>query len=305
MENRDTNRMNMINAVIIYCLADTTSTAGITSFAGLVTSVQHKVVLVNGYNIIGGGTSKGVTLDTGGIRKAMQDIAFKCARATLAFANSTQNNTLKALVNFTETKLSGEKKEDIDDVCEGIENATTANLAGAMGFGVLTTDPTDLGLAIALYRIASQNPRQAVITRSQAKANASELIRSTIDDVMEAQMDPGVDTLKLTNNNFWSGYYQSRDIIDLGSTTGKVRGSVKDVNDVPLSNVHFSIFKTGTTTLVQMVVTDAKGVFNSSDLLGGDYDFSWVLATYVTHTETNVHLGPGKELQRKVVLVLA
>jgi len=41
----------------------------------------------------------------------MTDLAFKCGNATVAYANSVHNNTLKALVNYTETKLHGMKKE--------------------------------------------------------------------------------------------------------------------------------------------------------------------------------------------------
>ena len=72
--------------------------------------------------------------------------------------------------------------------------------------------------------------------------------------------------------------------------------------DVPKSNLLFSIFKTGTVTLVMKVITDAKGKFNASGLPVGDFDFKWELNTYITVTETNVHIAAGKELKRKIVL---
>jgi hypothetical protein len=222
MNTEDTNRLNMISAVITYCLANVAATAGIPMFAGLLTAVQNRVALINGFNIVGGGTSTGVTLDTGALRKTMESIAYKCASATLAFANSTNNNTLKALVNLTESKLDRAKIQDIDDVCEGIGNAATANLVGAMSFGLLASDPTDLTAAIALYRIASADPRQTVITMNLAKQNAIDMVRSIIADLFKAQMDPAVNTLKLTNNNFWTGYFKAREIINLGAPKKKV-----------------------------------------------------------------------------------
>ncbi len=304
MKATDSNRVNMINAVIV--LSDlpgsVTATSGISAYATVLGQVKTKMVLINGANIIGGGSTSGVTLDTKGLRKAMELIAMKCANATIGFANSTHNNTLKALVNISASKLAGTQKEDVDDVCEGIQNATAANIGGAITFGALATDPADLGSAIGLYRTASQKPRNAVISRSQAKKDVSRMVGEVVADLFVGQMDKMVDTLKVSNVGYWKSYKQAREIINLGSTTAKVRGSVKDELDVPKSNVRFSIFKTGTATLVTMVITDAKGKFNATNLPVGDFDFKWELDTYITVTETNVHIAAGKELQRRIVL---
>jgi hypothetical protein len=110
MKNENSNRVNMINANITICDANTTITAGIPAFAIALAAVKGKMILINSFNQIGEGTTKGVTLDTNGLRKTMTGLALKCANATLAFANSTNNNTLAALVNFSESKLNGLKK---------------------------------------------------------------------------------------------------------------------------------------------------------------------------------------------------
>lgn len=302
MKNSNTNRVNMINAMLLYHDANVAATAGIPSFALVVGDVKAKMVLINSLNIVAGGTSTGVTLDTNKLRTTMEALALKCANATLAFANQNNDDTLKAKVNYTATKLARLKKEDADDVCEKIQIATNANIASVVNFGAVATDPADLLAAINLYRIASQNPRQAIVTKTQANANATKMIREVIDNLLLAQLDRMADTLKMTNLAFWNGWKQAREIIDLGSTTAKLRGTVKDEMDVPLSNVKLSIFKTGTATLVLLVVTDAKGRFNATDLPAGDFDFKWELKDYVTVDEANVHVAAGKELKRKVVM---
>ena len=253
-------------------------------------------------NTVAGGTSTGVTLDTNNLRTAMQDLAVKCAAGTFAYASSVSDNTLKAKVNYKGYQLDKIKKEDVDDVCEGIRTATDGVIAAVAGFGVLPADTTDLKTAIDLYRIASQNPRQAIITKSQANKKGTVMIGEVITDLLIAQMDKMVDTLKVSNRGYWDGWKQAREIIDLGSTTAKVRGTVKDELDVPLSNARFSIFKTGTTTLVKMVVTDAKGKFNASGLSPGGFDFKWELTGYVSVDELNVKIAAGKELKRTIVL---
>lgn len=302
MKNENSNRVNMINTIIAFCDANVLITAVIAMFATVLAAVKAKMVLINSLNQIGDGTTKGVTLDTNALRKAMTDLALKCANATLAFANSTNNNTLAALVNFSESKLNGLKKEDVDDACQGIRDATNANIAGAGPFGVAASDVTDLQAAIDLYRIASQNPRQAIISKSQAKKNVDIMVREVIDDLLIKQMDKMVNTLKPSQLDFWSGYKQSREIIDLGTTTAKVRGVVLDVEDVPLKGVSFTISKTGTDIEVKKVLSDTKGKFNASKLPSGDFDFKFELDGYVAETETNVHISNGKELKRKIVM---
>lgn len=302
MKSEISNRVNMINANITFCDANTAITAGIPSFGTVLGSVKSKMVLINSLNQIAEGTTKGVTLDTKALRKEMTALALKCANATLAFANSTSNNTLAALVNYSESKLNGLKKEEVDDVCQAIRDATDANIAGASSFGVTPTDVTDLQAAIDLYRISSQNPRQAIITRSQAKKQVATMVREVIDDLLVKQLDKMANTLKLTDKNFVDGYKQSREIIDLGSTTAKVRGTVLDENDVPLRHVIFTIYEAGTTNEVAKTKTDVKGKFGIAKIPAGMVDFVWELEGYKTVTETEVKISAGKELKRKVVM---
>lgn len=303
MKTENSNRVNMINATITISYANTAATAGIPSYATILANVKSKMVLINSLNQIGEGTTKGVTLDTNAIRKEMTALALKCANATLAFANSTNNNTLAALVNFSESQLNRTKKEDVDDVCQGIHDATDANSAGAINFGVVASDITDLQAAIDLYRTASQNPRQAIISKTQAIRQVGEMIREVIDDLLIKQLDKMVNTLKVSNKNFFDAYKQSREIIDLGTTTAKVRGVVLDDEDVPLKGVIFSILDSGTEDVVVSVKTDNKGKFNASKLKAGLFDFKFELNGYKTVTETEVKISNGKELKRKVVMV--
>lgn len=302
MKTSNSNRVNMINTTTGFCDANSTATTGITGFAGVLTTIKGKVVLINSLNQIGEGTTKGVTLDTKVLRSAMTALALKCANATLVFANANHNNTLAALVNYSESKLNSLKKEDVDDVCEAIHDATNTNIAGATPFGVSAGDVTDLQTSIGLYRTASQNPRQALITKSQAKKQAEEMIRVVIDDFLVAQLDKMVNTLKVSNKEFCRGYKQAREILDLGTSTAKVRGTVLDINDTPIKGVVFAIFETGTTTKVAEVKTDVKGKYSAPKLPTGDFDFKWSMDGYETVSEDNVHISAGKDLRRKIVM---
>ena len=303
MDNRDTNRVNMINATIAYSDANPAPTAGIPAWAAALAAVKAKMVLINSFNQVGGGTTGGVTTDTNLLRRTMTGMAYKCARGTLAYANFTNNNTLKAQVRFTESELNAIKKEDVDDTCQGIHDAANANAAAVLNYNVTAIDITDLQAAIDLYRLASQNPRQAKITISQAKSQAKQMIKEVVEENLGGLMDVLVDTLKLSNRPHWDGYKQAREIIDLGSTTAKVRGTVvNDDNDSPLANVLFAVLEAGTENVVKQTLTDGEGKFNVAGIAPGTYDFRWTLDGFMTEFEGNVVIAAGKELKRKVSL---
>lgn len=305
MNNKDSNRMNMIGTTVDYCEANATATAGITAYAGVITAIKGKLVLINGLNQIGTGAITGVTIDMRLVRSTMSDIAMKCASATMAYANSINNNTLKALVDYSRTELDRMKKEDVDDVCEAIHDATDANIAAVTPFGAAASDVSDLQAAIGLYRTAMQNPRQALITKGEAIEHAKEMVRLLIADLLVGQLDVMTNTLKTANPEFVSGYYRAREVIDLGSTSAKVRGTVLDINDTPLRYVRFTITKADDGTEVGTTETDIKGKFGISQLPMGDFNFKWELAGYKTVEERDAHIGPGKELNRKIVMEAA
>ena len=302
MKRENSNRVAMINTSVSYCDDNAAATAGIPQYALKVTEVKAKMVLVNGLNQIASGTSKGVTLDTILIREAMTNLAYKCANATLAYANDMNNNTLRVLVKLTMTDFEEMRKEDVDDVCQRVHDATNANIAAVVGYGIDLTDVTDLQVAIDLYRTSSQDPRKAIVSASQARAKEDELIREVIDNLLIGKLDVMTNTLRFSNNDYWRGYFQSRIIINLGVTTAKVRGTVKTEEDVPLVGVMFRIMETGTQNEVARVFTKVKGAFTGSNLPAGNFDFEWSFEGYETVTETNVRISAGKELQRKIVM---
>lgn len=302
MEQNDINRTNMINTVIQFSDANPAPTAGMPAWAAALAGLKAKMVLVNTYNQLGKASTTGVTTDIRVLRETMTEMALKCANATKGYANSVSDNTLKALVDYVKSELDDEAKEDIDDVCQQIHDATNANIAGAGNFGITPVDVTDLQSAVTAYRAASQGTRQAIVNRSQANLQASKLVREAIDTYLIGQMDPMVNTLKISNNAHWLAWRQAREIINLGSTTAKVRGQVTRENGMFLSNVSFTIYETGTNSVVKQVITDAEGKFSASQLPAGDYDFRWELEGYMTVSETNVHIAAGKELKRKIVM---
>ncbi|MBK5285514.1 MAG: carboxypeptidase regulatory-like domain-containing protein [Bacteroidia bacterium] len=112
-----------------------------------------------------------------------------------------------------------------------------------------------------------------------------------------------VNTIKSTQVSFYNQYYQARIIIDLGSTTGKIRGTIKDSNGDPVPNAIVSLNLTGQAVAKYKNTTDADGKFNIPNVHPDDYDIYVDATGFIQHKEMNVHFAPGKELKRVITLL--
>lgn len=303
MDNKSSNRVNMIRTTTTLCDNTTTATAGIPAFSGVLTLVKNNLILIDTLDQLILGTSKGVTLDTNLLRRTMTAFGFHCANATYAYASSVNNNTLKATVNFTEAMLDKLKKDEVDDICEAIYNAINANQVAVTPFGAGPADATSLQTAIGLYRTGMQNPRQAIVTKSNAVEQLPVIIRNTINDLLKDQMDRMVNTLKVSNFNFWDKYFKAREIIDLGSTTAKFRGTVFDNNGNELGGVLVTLRIVGQPAVAYQTTTVADGSFNIPGIAVNDYDITFEKAGFQTINDNGVHFSAGQEITRDYTMV--
>jgi hypothetical protein len=292
----------MIKTTIDYCERNASAWSGIGAFGGILAQVKAKKQEIDQLNQVALGKTKGVTEDTKLKRTRMTTLAVKCGGATLAFANLTGNNTLAAKVKFSENRLNKMRKEAVMTACQGIHDAANANMAGVQTCGLTAQDVADLQSAITDYRQKSPAPRLAVVQNREAKRRITVAVREVMEHLLEGQLDHLVDTLWLTNENFCTGYDMAREIIDLGTVHTKVKGSVKDVMDVPLEGVKFSVYETGTQKLLRQTVTVRNGTFKVSPMPVGNFDFRWEKEGFATRLEENVRVGAGKVVRRSVVM---
>ncbi len=305
METKLVNKVTTIRTVCVFLAvaANVVITNTIAAFAAVLLTVKNKLILIDAYDqIVLNGTS-GVTLDTKVLRKTMSNLAFKCAQATLAYANSVNNNTLANLVKFKPYMLNRLTKEEIAVICQQIRNAANAN-AGALNFGIAASDITDLQSAIDLYLLSSSNPRQARITKKTAGGQIKKLIKEIYNDQFKGQMDIMINTLFISNPEFVKNYFFAREIIDLGSTKTKLRGSITDSNRVPLVNVSVIMRLAGQSAIAYQTLTLIDGTFEIVPVIPGNYDITYELRGFAIQTELNYHFKPGSEKKHKIILLL-
>lgn len=303
MGTRETNLTNMIRTVLNYCTNNPTPTSGIPAFAGVKSTTENKLVLIDQLDQIVIRSVKDVTLDTILLRETMSNIALKCGDAVSAYASTINNNVLRGKVTYTLPQLNRFKKDEVDDICQAIHDEANTHIASAGAFGYTATDVSDLLTAIQLYRSSMQDPRSFIVSKTQAVTNIKLLIREIIDINLKQQIDKMVNTLKTSHPDFVQGYFLSREIINLGTTHAKLRGTV--TNDLGTFLVGASIFitRTGETEKVAQTLSIAGGKYSISPIPVDDYDFYWEHIGYETQTEINVHISAGEEVNRHIILM--
>src|ERR1051325_3737751 len=135
MNKRVTARCNMVKTVLGYLTENAGETASLTQLAGVRSTADNKLVLIDQMHQLTLSGSTGTTLDTEALRVAMQNIALKVGNALSAFASATQNFTLRAKVRYSETKLNRKKKGEVANICQDIYEQGVANLGTAIGYG--------------------------------------------------------------------------------------------------------------------------------------------------------------------------
>ncbi len=302
MKNSTTNLLNMIRATLLYCTNNAAITALIAAFAAAKTAIDNKMVLISQLEQIALGTSIGVTLDTNEIRTAMTNIAFKCCNALTAYAASVNNNTLLLKVNYTASDFTRFKKEEIEAICQTIHNEANTNLVAAGPFGYDATDVSDLQTAINLYGTSIQNPRQSVISKSLALVQIDSMVRDIIDRGFKLGLDKMTNTLKLSHPVFVTGYFKAREILNIGTTSAKIRGSVHNPLGTVLFGVRVYLTQSGQNTVILETTTDLNGKFSINHIPAADYDVHYQFEGYQSFTETDLHIPAGKEFTRNTTL---
>jgi hypothetical protein len=304
IEDSLNNKMRMINGVVVFVEADTAPYASMSQFPIIIGNVKTKMVVVNGLNMIAEGTSKGVRADVNTVRVAMETLAEKVAKGTFAYASVTNNNTLKAIVDWTAPKLHKLQKENVDDVCEAIHDAANAIIAALGGYNVTAADLTALAAAIALYRPLTGKTRESQVDINLAKEQMQTIVSGIMSTELKEQADPLIATLKTTNRGYFDKYQKMRAVLDLANTHAKVRGNVHDEDtEAFINDVIVNLYKVGEAAVYKTTKTLGKGGFSINEVdTPADYDIEWKKTGYITKIEGGVHIGSGKEIKRSVTL---
>ncbi len=301
MNLRKSNLMNMFKAVVIHCTTNPLATATISAFAVVFAILQNKIdLIIQNQQIIQNGTS-GVTIASLHARERMTTFASRCANALLALGHQTGNDLLIRKVDYSLSDFKRMKKEDVSVLCKTIADLVNFYLTALAPYGITPADAADLQSSIVDYTVGSQNPRYATITRKEAGEQNDLIMKDIEENILKKQMDPMVRSLLPIEPSFVRGYFNAREVVDLGKNITKIRGVITDANGVALPGITLTI-RNYASNIIYNVVTDFSGRYSISNIQSGDYLLKVIGDGYQPVVEEGVHLVAGREVDRSFQL---
>jgi len=135
--------------------------------------------------------------------------------AVFAYASITNNFELKRMVDFSPSSLKRMSDTELKSMCKLVSKAAISVAKALENYGISATDIEDLDKEIMDYENMIAEPREAVTTRAKATAQLAELF-PIADTILKEQLDKLMMIFKAKHPDFYTEYFNSRKIIDLG-----------------------------------------------------------------------------------------
>ena len=225
MTSRQEAKLNMYNAVVSYCGANSAIIASIPAFQSAFNDFQDIFESILETAQLESQNITGVAMDKTQLRTSVAEKTANVAAAVFAYAVSTNNNTLKERVNYSLTELLRLKDELLSPTCADISQAANDNIANLAPYNITAATLTDLNTTNGQYSLSVSAPRNAVSQRATYKTTIKNLFKEG-DDILKKQMDKIALQFKTTNLEFYTTYLNNRVILDAGTSTTQAEGII-------------------------------------------------------------------------------
>ncbi len=215
----------------------------------------------------------GVTTDTATKRQTMIEKALFIENRLQSLATVSGNAELLESVQYSASGLKKARIADAIGVCNVILSKASANAANLGIYGVTTAMVTDLQAAIAAYSGSLAKPKSAISQIKTATENLAALFKESYI-LLTKRLDLDIELFKTLKPDFYSQYKTARIIVDAGSGTNYVLGSViVSGSGAPLKGVTFTfvaenngLMKAASNEMPKPLVkkSAAKGKFRTS-----------------------------------------
>lgn len=299
MTNRQEAKLNMYNAVVSHGDDNTAIIATVPAYQTAFNSLKTKVSALLSTSQLEAQVITGITMDKAQAKKTLAQQAADIASVVYAFASNANDNTLKEAVHFSVSDLLRMKDELVGPTCQNIRNAANTNLASLANYGITAATITLFDATIANYTTAVPTPRNAVSQRQAYKTSIESQIKE-IDSMLKSQLDKVAVQFKSSNINFYNTYKNNRVILDPGSSTTQLIGTViSKENGAPLDSVAIA-----DSNNKYITSTNNTGGYTLKIAVPGTYKIIFTKSGYQTREE-KVQLTLGQTTTLNMVLLPA
>ncbi|MBK8807406.1 MAG: carboxypeptidase regulatory-like domain-containing protein [Bacteroidales bacterium] len=233
----------------------------------------------------------GLTESKNNLKSELIVLAADNARKLVAYAKLTNNATLLAEIDYSETDFKRFANNDVKDYAHIIYERAQTHVAELGNYGITAETQSHFIAAIDSFNASLTNPRIGATAKSQATKQLTVLFK-TANRVL-SEMDAVVEIVRLTEPNFYNGYRSVRKVMKAGKSSVRVKGLVTDAaTGMPIKGVSVMFVaesellksKSADVAAVKSVVTKKtaeKGGFSVMSLASGTYQVRLKKAGYI------------------------
>lgn len=219
-----------------YLTANATITATLTGFSTYFPVIQTTHGQILTAKVLQEADKSGDTTSKNQLRASLITQAMEIIRRVVAYATNTNNNSLRELVNYSETKLKKSSDQQLATSCQVIRDNANTNIAALATYGVTAAMITTFQTTI--NNLNTLIPKGRVTTTDSGEATQTLVTLFKTLSANWDKIDTLVEMVKTAQPSFYDEYQKLGKVIILG--TGKLPLKIKTINSItgaPESNV--------------------------------------------------------------------
>lgn len=163
-----------------------------------------------------------ITVDKNSAKQDLTDACIQMSSTICAYAGNTSNNTLYQEIYKPESTIKDFRDDQLPTYANQILIRLNENIANLTDYGITPVAVTNFEDLLTFYTNSSATPRSAAATRKTAVKNLVTQF-ADIRSYLKKVVDKLVLTLKPTQPDFVSEYFNDRNIYDDGSSNNIIK----------------------------------------------------------------------------------
>jgi hypothetical protein len=270
--------------------------AALVPFNSCLTRFRAQRANINIYVATQAAKTKGVTADKAQAKADAIATGVSISSIIQAYATDNHNNTLFVNMNYPKSTLQRLADNILVNALQLIHDIATNNLAALTPYGIITLKLTAFQTLIGTFNTFIPQPRTTTNTKKTATADLAAAIKQGSKELKT--LDKLMENFKTSNPDFYKTYHNARQIVDLGSHTTKLTGTITDAATgafIPNAN----IVDNPDNLRAQ---SDEKGKYKIEKVKAGTISVHADAPNYQPYDNPAVHIKPGKSNKLNITL---
>jgi hypothetical protein len=222
--------------------------------------------------------------------------ALAITKSIYAYAEVTNNITLKAASSYSKSALSKVPEITCIDACKNIHKLATENISALEPYNITAVTIEKLNTAIIAFSNIYPVPKEHITIKKMATSDIKKYF--TDATTQTTTMDALVNMLSTTQPEFYQHYFLTRKTEKPAHITLALKANVTDTDNNPLAKVRVTSEQI---TFKKTKFTTKIGNFQFKNLASNVYTFTFSKAGYITQTQ-QVPITSGERTELKIIL---